>query len=322
MPEVPASASLADPDCSVEKMSNLYRKLYDKYTKLKNRKLLEFDELNKEQEVKFMKFLSAAEELIEDLKNENVQLHDQLNELRSEVSSVRLAKLKEVADYQNLFLEEKKKNEALTEEVEKLLQQQQERTSRVLSNSKVMIENGQLKAISDSSERSSTRMTRKRSWQAALENETSFISAENREDDSVVRMSMQNVHKEMASGKKQLLESCTTVNDKLGVASVQSDNCNWLIQELFEHALGMKLSADYQTGTISLSALHQSSGYSFTLTWISKAPEEEAELLYHVLSLGTFERVAPEWMREDIIFSPTMCSIFFERVSHVIKLHH
>ncbi|XP_057754157.1 uncharacterized protein LOC130973576 isoform X3 [Arachis stenosperma] len=287
-----------------------------------SRKLLEFDELNKEQEVKFMKFLSAAEELIEDLKNENVQLHDQLNELRSEVSSVRLAKLKEVADYQNLFLEEKKKNEALTEEVEKLLQQQQERTSRVLSNSKVMIENGQLKAISDSSERSSTRMTRKRSWQAALENETSFISAENREDDSVVRMSMQNVHKEMASGKKQLLESCTTVNDKLGVASVQSDNCNWLIQELFEHALGMKLSADYQTGTISLSALHQSSGYSFTLTWISKAPEEEAELLYHVLSLGTFERVAPEWMREDIIFSPTMCSIFFERVSHVIKLHH
>ena len=63
-------------------------------------------------------------------------------------------------------------------------------------------------------------------------------------------------------------------------------------------------------------------GYSFTLTWISKAPGEEAELLYHVLSLGTFERVAPEWMREDIMFSPTMCPIFFERVSHVIKLNN
>ncbi|KAJ7950775.1 putative Leucine-rich receptor-like kinase family protein [Quillaja saponaria] len=28
--------------------------------------------------------------------------------------------------------------------------------------------------------------------------------------------------------------------------------------------------------------------------------------MYHVLSLGTFERVAPEWMREDIMFSTTM----------------
>lgn len=61
-------------------------------------------------------------------------------------------------------------------------------------------------------------------------------------------------------------------------------------------------------------------GYSFSLSWISKAPAEEAELLYHVLSLGTLERLAPEWMREDIMFSPTMCPVFFERVSHVIKL--
>ncbi|MED6196591.1 hypothetical protein PIB30_048858 [Stylosanthes scabra] len=59
-------------------------------------------------------FLSSAEELIEHLKSEKDQLHDQLNELGSEVSSVRLAKLKEVADYQHLFLEERKKNEALT----------------------------------------------------------------------------------------------------------------------------------------------------------------------------------------------------------------
>ncbi|MED6160175.1 hypothetical protein PIB30_048844 [Stylosanthes scabra] len=322
MPEVPASASVADPYSRGEKMETLYRKLYDKYSKLKNKKLIEFDELQKEQEIKFMKCLSAAEELIEHLKSEKDQLHDQLNELRNEVSSVRLAKLKEVADYQNLFLEEKKKNEALTEEVEKLLKQKQQRTSRFISNSDVMEENGQLTAIPNSLERSSVRMTRKRSRQAALEKESSFISSENREGDSVVRESMQNICKEMVSGKKKLLESCTEVNDQSGVPSTQNDNCNWLIRELFEHALGMKLSVQYQTGSISLSALHQSSGYSFTLTWISKAAEEEAELMYHVLSLGTFERVAPEWMREDIMFSPTMCSIFFERVSHVIKLHH
>jgi len=63
-------------------------------------------------------------------------------------------------------------------------------------------------------------------------------------------------------------------------------------------------------------------GYSFSLSWICKAPEEEAELMYHALSLGTFERLAPEWMREDIVFSPSMCPIFFERVSRVMKLNH
>ncbi|XP_019425364.1 PREDICTED: uncharacterized protein LOC109334194 [Lupinus angustifolius] len=83
-----------------------------------------------------------------------------------------------------------------------------------------------------------------------------------------------------------------------------------------------KLFSDHQTQQLCLSALHLSSGYSFSLTWISKAPEKEAELLYHVLFLGTFERVASEWMREDIMFSPYMCPVFFERVSRVIKLNH
>ncbi|RDX86476.1 hypothetical protein CR513_32187, partial [Mucuna pruriens] len=54
-------------------------------------------------------------------------------------------------------------------------------------------------------------------------------------------------------------------------------------------------------------------GYSFSLSWIRKSPGEEAELLHHILSLGTFERVAPQWMKEDIMFSPSMCPIFFER---------
>lgn len=60
-------------------------------------------------------------------------------------------------------------------------------------------------------------------------------------------------------------------------------------------------------------------GYSFSLTFVnSKAGE--VELLYRVLSLGTFERVAPEWMKEEVLrFSTRMCPVFFQRVSHVIK---
>lgn len=62
-------------------------------------------------------------------------------------------------------------------------------------------------------------------------------------------------------------------------------------------------------------------GYSFSLTWEENAAGKESELLYRVVSLGTFERVAPEWMREVLVFSTSMCPIFFERIANVIKLH-
>ncbi|KAL6561006.1 hypothetical protein OROGR_003796 [Orobanche gracilis] len=306
-----------------------------------------------------MNYLTAAEELIEHLKSENDQLQGRVNVLTSEVCSIRVAKDQKVAEYQRLLVEESKKilgcalssDEALSEEVERLRKLQQERTSGDLNNnSKVMAEDDQFRATSNSSSRrmtrkhmqregtsgdlndnrkviaeddqfgaisnsTSRRTTGKRSKQDELEKEARFKSSENIEGNSVARESAQNLCKETASGK---LECNTKTNDQSGLR--KSDH--WLIQALFEYALGMKLSTDHQTGQICLSALHQSSGYSFSLTWISKALEEEAELLDHVLSLGTFERVAPEWIREDIMFSPTMCPVFFERVSRVVKLNH
>ncbi|KAK4428183.1 hypothetical protein Salat_1587300 [Sesamum alatum] len=57
-------------------------------------------------------------------------------------------------------------------------------------------------------------------------------------------------------------------------------------------------------------------GYSFSLTWITN-PRGEVELLYCVLSLGTFERVAPEWMKETLIFSTSMCNVFFEKAKKI-----
>ncbi|KAI4352300.1 hypothetical protein L6164_006565 [Bauhinia variegata] len=302
----------------------LYSKLYDKYAKIKNKKITEFDQQNKEQEEKFTNFVSAAEELIEHLKNENDQLRGQINDLRSEVASIRLAKDDQIADYQRLLMEESKKYEALSEEVEKFRKLHREGSlGNSKNNNDNIPEDNQFMANSISPSR---RVTRKRSRLDSPENQgrSEFTSefGGNSEDDSVVRESSQNLLKETTSGE---LECHTKSNDQSGVVlekngSVLSDNR--LIQALFEYVLGMKLSTDSQTGRMSISALHQSSGYSFSLTWISKVDEEEAELLYHALSLGTFERVAPQWMREDIMFSSNMCSIFFERVSSVIKLHH
>ncbi|KAG4383760.1 hypothetical protein GLYMA_13G152406v4 [Glycine max] len=300
-------------------MEVLYTKLYDKYTRLKSNKLSDLDHLNEEQQLKFRNFSSAAEELIEHLMTEKEELLGQVHHLRTELASLRAAKDNQVADYQRLLAEETRKNEALAEEVEKLLKLRQEGACHDLNyNSKIMTVDGQFKANSNSS---SIRMTRKRTRQNTLEKEARFISFENDQGNSVERESMENICKDTTSGK--LLECCTKANHQSGIDLQESGHDgNWLIQVLFEYVLGMKLSIDYQTERICLSALHQSSGYSFSISWISKSPEEEAELLYHVSSLGTFERVAPEWMREDIMFSPSMYPIFFERVSRVIKLNH
>nr|CAB3474319.1 unnamed protein product [Digitaria exilis] len=55
-------------------------------------------------------------------------------------------------------------------------------------------------------------------------------------------------------------------------------------------------------------------GYSFTLTWL----EKPGEWSYKLSSLGTLERLAVNWMKEDIRFSMNMCCVFFERISNVI----
>ncbi|PIA48273.1 hypothetical protein AQUCO_01400692v1 [Aquilegia coerulea] len=69
------------------------------------------------------------------------------------------------------------------------------------------------------------------------------------------------------------------------------------------------------TPLLSLSPLFQSN-----LKWIPIAPEEDAELSYHVLSLGTIGRVAIDWMKEDIAFSLSMFPAFLMRVSKVVGL--
>ncbi|KAI3993857.1 hypothetical protein MKX01_002870 [Papaver californicum] len=106
------------------------------------------------------------------------------------------------------------------------------------------------------------------------------------------------------------------------ISSGDSNNPNCVFHTLIEFLIGMKFEFVTKVDGPCLSALYQSSGYSLTLTWLTKASEiEPLELLYHVLSLGTFERIAPEWMREDLIFSSSMCPVFLKRVSLVIGLH-
>ncbi|CAK8542232.1 unnamed protein product [Lathyrus sativus] len=308
-------------------MEALYKKLYAKYTKLKTNKLSEFHEPAKEQEHKFRKFVSASEQLIDHLRNEYDKVLEHNNDLVNELTSIRLAKDNQLIDLQKLLGEETKKSEALLEEVEKLQKLLKEGTLKEGTSGDL---NNSNKIKSNTSNNSSVRMTRKRMRQEqdALDKEARIIPfpCEVDEGNSVERESTRSFLKENASSK--LLEPSTSkVNDQSGscIDLQESGHSSWLAHALFEYTLGMKLSFDNQTGRSCLFA-NQSTGFSFSLSWIGKTPGEEAgddaELLYQVESLGMLERLVPEWMAEDIKFSPTMCPIFFERVLRVINLKY
>ncbi|XP_012448109.1 uncharacterized protein LOC105771240 isoform X5 [Gossypium raimondii] len=274
-------------------MEPLYAKLYDKYDKLKKRKLSEMDDINRDQEEKFVNYVRAAEELIQHLKSENDKLYAEVNELKSEVASKMSSMDKQCADYQKLLIEENQKYKALSLEVSRLQNLHHEGQNK----------DGKLDIIPTVSAR------------------IAQVSSEKVSGRSIGMMTKDLSEKALSREDLthfQLPECCKGSPDASATVTARA-TC--LFQALTECLLDMKISTNNQTGGLCISALHQPSGYSFSLTWINKAGGEEAELVYRVLSLGTFERVAPEWMRDVIKFSTGMCPLFFQRVAHVIKLH-
>ncbi|KAA8528058.1 hypothetical protein F0562_035073 [Nyssa sinensis] len=312
-------------------MEALYAKLYDKYSRLKMKKWLEVDEINCEQEVKFLNCVSAADELIELLRNENDGLRAQVNDLRNELDSIRSTKHEQYTEHQKLLMEETQKNKELSEEIERLQNLQREGFCCTAKDNK--IENGQPSTSGgaqvgpDTFNGLAVKMTRKRSRHAGTETEVMVSPTACDQLEHAPTIEPANDLSRQTMSSEALLttyqsECCGRKIDNSGGGADVTGRANCVFQGLAECLVGMKLSTVNQTDGICITAFHQSSGYSFSLIWINKSCGEEAELLYRVSSLGTFERVAPDWMKEVLMFSARMCPIFFERVSHAIKLHH
>lgn len=300
-------------------MEGLYTKLYNKYSKLKREKDMQMEKLNRDQEEKFLNYVTAADEMIEYLRTENDKLGKQVSELRSEMALIRSTKDDECIQYQRLLMEENKKNKELTEEIERLNNLQEELLCCQNKGDKVDFGStgkpATSQAIPNSSTCSSERKTRKRSRQI-IDNGGIEVAQCATEDVQPVHFGdVANLYNrtEPACCKRRVNSS----GDKASETGLTS--C--IFQEFVESAVGMKLSTAAQDEEFGVSVHHPSSGYSFSLTWINES-SAEPELLYRLLSLGTFERVAPEWMRDVMMFSRSMCPIFFERVSRVIKLSH
>ncbi|KAL1197713.1 hypothetical protein V5N11_012368 [Cardamine amara subsp. amara] len=281
-------------------MEALYAKLYDKYTKLKKKKISEFDEINKEQEEKFLNFVSASEALMQHLRNENKNLQEIVENLRNEMTSIRSSRDDKCLEYQKLLMEEEQKNKTLSEEVVKLKELVQEGNPR---NYEDQSGRKQEKETPETP-RVTTRSMRKRSRQSEDMVETDMVSP---------RISKH--HEATETLLVSQPQCCKTSYN----GSNSSASC--IFQALTEHLLGMKLSTNNEGEHACIVASHPTSGLSFSLTLVNNSTGEESELLYKVVSLGTFERVAPEWMKDVIKFSTSMCPVFFERVARVTKLH-
>ncbi|XP_004293157.1 PREDICTED: uncharacterized protein LOC101314727 [Fragaria vesca subsp. vesca] len=304
-------------------MDALYSKLYHRFSQFKTEKFSELDEKNKVQEDKFLNFIQVAEEYRQHVESENERLHSQLNELRSELASLRSAKDEQFNEYQKLLMEENKKNKELSEELRKLQKMRQAETfSRMkdsnTDNDELCMSGGDEVSgeVGNSTRRRDTNKRKRRSG-----SETGDMDMPSRiHEDSVLRSeSAKDLHKETMHREYLVISRKTNVNfqsqccrnlEESGGSVTGTSNC--LFQELTEHLWGLKFSILDQTEETCIKAVHQSSGYSFTLTWVNRATGNQ-EILYRFLSLGTFERVAPEWMDDELLFSKTMLPIFFER---------
>ncbi|CDP09637.1 unnamed protein product [Coffea canephora] len=307
-------------------METLYTKLYDKYIKLKKEKDTAMENLNRDQEKKFMNYVIASDEMIEFLRSENERLGNQVSELRSEMALS--TKDEECIQYNKLLMEENQNNKKLQEEIERLRNLQREGRCCQARDDKVdgavdMPVSSQVESYS--SDGTSVRKTRKRSRHSLHDRGDTITPSATKEHEheqlNVLpnRSCKETEASDTPSDHYDVLQLAICKRKMNNPGSDVAASC--MFQELVEWVVGLKLSIIPQSRDFCISALHPSSGYSFTLTWVNNS-KGEPELLYHVLALGTFERVAPEWMRDVLMFSMSMCPTFFHRVSRVIQLNH
>ncbi|XP_039014278.1 uncharacterized protein LOC120144235 [Hibiscus syriacus] len=116
----------------------------------------------------------------------------------------------------------------------------------------------------------STRMvTRKHSRKSAAETEDSIVTPNLANGKVTASCALTEYLPEKALSCEvlpnvQLPECCK------GVSANATDYGTCLFEVLIECLVGMKMSAISQTDGLCISALHQSSGYTFSLTWIKK----------------------------------------------------
>ncbi|KAM0947859.1 hypothetical protein DsansV1_C07g0072091 [Dioscorea sansibarensis] len=294
-------------------MEQLNAKLYAKYQNLKKRKGFEEEEWFQKLESDLRKSKLGTEDMIENLKNEN-------NRLRAQMSSIQ----DQYDECQKLLFEERQKTRGMSNEIgrlQELLSQRNHHNDAALPSSPRTSPAVSSRHISDDSPRKTVARTLPFGSPATRSGgaPNSSLTKKGRSSSSA----QIDLHcKEAATlynnnTKQPIVPDCCRGNlIHSNAAGKGYHSC--VFQTFLEQIVGMEFSVVSQEQGLSLSVVHPLSGYTFSLSWIADEDGCEGELMYRVSSLGTLERVALDWMKEDIVFSMRMCPVFFEKICRVI----
>lgn len=305
-------------------MEALYSKLYATYNEFKTNKFTDMEKLNRNQEEKFLAFTNAADELLQQYRIENERLVAENEDLRSELALTRSSMDDKIAEYQKLLMEENQKKKELLQETERLQSLQREGLCCISRYEKNEEPNSPDRSQVGSDPVNKLAAKKRKSTSGACTETIDTQWGDGELDQSALKDSSDQLSKRSRFSENLLGSDQPKCCKQKTILSGGDENVPGtticMFQELVECLAGMKVSIDTKADETCISAVHQSSGYSFSLTWIKNSQGDD-ELLYRVLSLGTIESIAPEWMKEIIKFNTKMCPVFFERISRVVKLY-
>lgn len=278
-------------------MEKFNSKIYKKYKNLKKKKLIDVEEWNNRSDSAITNFQSGVDELVEHWKNENDRLRAEIITLQDKYN-----------ESQRLNLEECRKTKVLSNEVERL----SDEVSRL--QNLLLQKNDHDNSVQKSPYTTPVLLlgsTKKCSSNKRKKHDSTGIQNESQSEEISI------IPYEIQSQQLNVPDCCWNNKKNSGHAiSVGELTCTY--KSLMEYLVRMKFTMDLQNEGACLLAIHQRSGYSFTLTLSSDEDGGYGEILYRVKTLGTIERIALDWMKGEIVFSPTMLPKFFEKIEGVL----
>ncbi|XP_006644049.1 uncharacterized protein LOC102708379 [Oryza brachyantha] len=267
-------------------MEPLNAKLYDKYNALKKRKLLD-EGLEQKRDADMKELHQALKDWISELQSENERLIAQLTQ-----------KEQQLVEAKTLLLDETRKTKELN--------------SEILNLQCVLAEKNDHHAASGSPATTT---------ETILGNQTPISPTMKTAKSNSRKKNMRSIEKTSVprngfQEEGRYLDCCTRHMGISGSATEESSS-TCMFHMLTESIVGMKFSVQNKTEGFSLSVSHEASGYNFTLTWVDQPGG--GEWSYQYSSLGTLDRIAMGWMKQEIKFSTTMCPVFFQRISRILR---
>lgn len=297
--------SIAGP---LSKTQELYSKLHLKYKRLKERRFGEVEECIREQNKNLTAYVEAQQKLLDFLRCENnfLKLHQDPENITMILNRSKFLEQENI-ECQNKLLAEHAENLTLIKEVNRL---------QLLLSGHVNV-NKEHSAVQ-------TEEVRYICHACGLNSRVNVVSEEVQYVGSVTSQSTADIV-QVGKGKTTNFVGQYLRKDKqTGEATeMVGGRVNSLIQMLLQCMVGFTIKISDEGKSPQLLFLHQSSGYSFHLKCAHHENKltEDGELIYQVVSLGTLHKVAPDWMKEEIIFSVAQVNVFMDRLLQVVKGH-